>query len=58
MPRLCPSSAKVDVKEFTVKELATPADGEFKEWSADVATKYPLLLRAYVTLKECYDAVL
>ncbi|MEG3035836.1 MAG: hypothetical protein RR877_10170 [Aurantimicrobium sp.] len=41
-----------------MKELSTPADGEFKEWSADVATKYPVLLRAYVTLKECYDAVL
>ncbi|WQZ00963.1 TraF protein [Stenotrophomonas phage StenR_269] len=58
MPRLCPSSAVVDTREFTVEELRTNSDQEFKGWSADLATKYPVLLRAYVSLKDCYDAVL
>lgn len=58
MPRLCPSSAIIDTKEYTVEDLKTNSDEEFKGWSADLATKYPVLMRAYVTLKDCYDSLL
>lgn len=48
----------MEVEEFTVEELSSTDYKEFKGWSADLATKYPLLLRAYVSLKECYDKLL
>lgn len=54
VPRVCSSSAYVDIKTYEIKPLVSKNDKEFHRWVADeYATKYPTLLDAYKALLEC-----
>lgn len=52
---LCPSTAFVDAKAYTITELKSKEDKQFHLWAAENLAKNPPLLKAYVDLRECWD---
>ena len=52
---LCPASAFIDVKNYTLTELKSKEDKVFHLWAAENLAKNPPLLKAYVDLRECWD---
>jgi hypothetical protein len=51
----CPSSAFVDVKDYEIEGPADNSQRAFKNFTAELATKYPELLLSYEQLRECWD---
>ena len=51
---LCPSTAFVDAKTYTLTELKSKEDKQFHLWAAENLAKNPVLIDAYKNLFECW----
>lgn len=50
----CPSSALVEMEEYTIEGPADKSRRAFELWVNDLATKYPKLYLAQSQLQECW----